>query len=230
MFQFKQFTIHQDQCAMKVSTDACILGAWVDVKASTRILDIGAGTGLLSLMMAQRSDALIDAVEMDEPAFLQAQQNIGSSVFAERISIYHQPIQDFRSDKKYDLIVSNPPFYSNYLKSEKVQKNQAHHTETLTFEELLASVFRLLTTYGKFVVLLPEYEMQLLLKLAQLQGFFVTQQLIVRHRVGAKVLRVISVLSLSDTEIVQEELLIKDTHEQYTDAFRALLQEYYLIF
>jgi tRNA1Val (adenine37-N6)-methyltransferase len=172
MFQFKQFTIHQDQCAMKVSTDACILGAWVDVAQAENILDIGAGTGLLSLMMAQRSTACIDAVELDTPAFEQAKSNIAESNWGDRVEVFLGKIQDFSSDKKYDYIVSNPPFYQNHLKSEKVQKNQAHHTETLSFEELLDSVLRLRTTSGKFAVLLPAYEAKVLEDLAVSKGFF----------------------------------------------------------
>lgn len=230
MFQFKQFTIHQDQCAMKVSTDACILGAWVPVEQAENILDIGAGTGLLSLMMAQRSTARIDAVELDQPAFEQAKSNISQSKWHNRISVFQGKIQDFSSDKKYDYIVSNPPFYQNHLKSEKVQKNQAHHTETLSFEELLDSVLRLRTTSGKFAVLLPAYEATVLEDLAVSKGFFPQKKLTVRHREGAKILRVIVEYGTSSVVLENTKLLIKDAQEQYTAQFSALLKEYYLIF
>ena len=230
MFQFKQFTIHQDQCAMKVSTDACILGAWVDVAQAENILDIGAGTGLLSLMMAQRSTACIDAVELDTPAFEQAKSNIAESKWSDRIEVFHGKIQKFSPDKKYDYIVSNPPFYQNHLKSEKVQKNQAHHTETLSFEELLDSVLRLRTTSGKFAVLLPAYEAKVLEDLAISKGFFPQKKLTVRHREGAKILRVIVEYGTASVVLENTELLIKDAQEQYTGQFSALLKEYYLIF
>ncbi len=230
MFQFKQFTIHQDQCAMKVSTDACILGAWVDVAQAENILDIGSGTGLLSLMMAQRTNARIDAVELDLPAFEQAQGNIAESKWSDRIGVFHGKVQDFSPDTKYDYIVSNPPFYQNHLKSEKVQKNQAHHTETLSFEELLDSVLRLRTTSGKFAVLLPAYEAKVLESLAINKGLLPQKKLTVRHREGAKILRVIVEYG-SEPEILENtELLIKDAQEQYTGQFSALLKEYYLIF
>ncbi|NBB27155.1 tRNA1(Val) (adenine(37)-N6)-methyltransferase [Cellulophaga sp. BC115SP] len=230
MFQFKQFTIHQDQCAMKVSTDACILGAWVDVAQAENILDIGSGTGLLSLMMAQRTNAAIDAIELDLPAFEQAKSNIAESKWSDRIGVFHGKVQDFSPDTKYDYIVSNPPFYQNHLKSEKVQKNQAHHTETLSFEELLDSVLRLRTTSGKFAVLLPAYEAKVLESLAINKGLLPQKKLTVRHREGAKILRVIVEYG-SEPEILENtELLIKDAQDQYTGQFSALLKEYYLIF
>ncbi|MDI9877981.1 tRNA1(Val) (adenine(37)-N6)-methyltransferase [Flectobacillus longus] len=230
MFQFKQFTIHQDQCAMKVSTDACILGAWVDVAQAENILDIGAGTGLLSLMMAQRCPAHIDAIELDLPAFEQAKSNITQSKWSERIGVFHGKVQEFSANKKYDYIVSNPPFYQNHLKSEKAQKNQAHHTETLSFEELLDSVLRLRTTSGKFAVLLPAYEANVLESLAINKGLFPQNRLTVRHRDGAKVLRVITEYGAEVGEVKSQELFIKNAQEQYTEEFITLLKEYYLIF
>ena len=136
----------------------------------------------------------------------------------------------YHSDKKYDYIVSNPPFYQNHLKSEKVQKNQAHHTETLSFEELLDSVLRLRTTSGKFAVLLPAYEAKVLEDLAVSKGFFPQKKLIVRHREGAKILRVIVEYGTASVVLENTELLIKDAQEQYTAQFSALLKEYYLIF
>lgn len=230
MFQFKQFTIQQDKCAMKVSTDACILGAYAPVTSAKHILDIGTGTGLLALMMAQRSTATIDAVEIDNQAFEQACSNAQGSRFAAQIRLHQERIQDFVAPHLYDCIVSNPPFYQNYLKSDKRAKNMAHHTDALSFEDLIAAVLRLLDKQGIFVVLLPDYEMNLLRNLCETQGLFLQQSLCIRHRAGSKILRKIGVFSQQKQSILSEELHIKDAQEQYTDAFKALLQSYYLIF
>ncbi len=230
MFQFKQFTIHQDKCAMKVSTDACILGAYAPVTSAKHILDIGTGTGLLALMMAQRSTALIDAVELDQYAFEQAYSNVRQSMFSHRINLHQGDIQTFAPAHLYDCIVSNPPFYQNHLKSDKRAKNMAHHTDTLSFEALLTSVWRLLDEQGIFVVLLPDYEMGLLRKLCEAKGLFLQQSLCIRHRAGSKILRKIGVFRKQKQAFITEELHIKDAQEQYTEAFKALLQAYYLIF
>ena len=148
-FQFKQFIIHQDRCAMKVTTDSCLFGAWVAAAVRSQdpiaigsgvrsLLDIGAGTGLLSLMIAQKNNISIDAIEIDKDAFLQASENIAASPWSERIKISHADIKYFNPlPAKYDIIVSNPPFYENEWQSESLQRNTAHHSSELLLTDLL---------------------------------------------------------------------------------------------
>ena len=229
-FAFKQFTIHQDQTAMKVTTDACILGAYTDIQQATKILDIGTGTGLLALMLAQKSEVKIDAVEIDKNAYSQSVMNINGSIFKDKITVYNKPIQDFVAINSYDLIISNPPFFQNHLKSETASRNNSLHTDTLSFEDLLSSVLKLLSSNGTFVVLLPEYQSSIFEQLSVSQGLYPQKKLTIRHRKGSKILRIITTFERIKKEIINEELIIKNPDESYTPDFQALLKDYYLIF
>jgi tRNA1Val (adenine37-N6)-methyltransferase len=230
-FSFKKFTIHQDQTAMKVTTDACILGAYTDVKNAKRILDIGTGTGLLALMLAQRSEeAKIEGIEIEEVAYNQAVENVESSIFKDKIKLYHADIQSFTSKNCFDLIISNPPFFQNHLKAEIQTRNNALHTDTLSFEDLLSSVVRLLSPTGTFVVLLPVYESSVLELMANELGLFANKKLNIHHRKGSKILRIITTFGFTKTETQNEQLFIKDSNESYTADFQGLLGNYYLIF
>ncbi|MDZ7900512.1 MAG: methyltransferase [Arcicella sp.] len=229
-FSFKKFTIHQDQTAMKVTTDACILGAYTDVKNAKRILDIGTGTGLLTLMLAQRSEAQIEGVEIEKVSYNQAVENVKNSIFKDKIELYHSGIQSFTSKKCYDLIISNPPFFQNHLKAENQNRNNALHTDTLSFEDLLNSVIKLLSSNGTFVVLLPTYESTVLEQIANNLGLFANKKLYIHHREGSKILRIITTFGFVKTETVFENLIIKSSDENYTSDFQKLLQDYYLIF
>ena len=229
-FSFKQFTIHQDKTAMKVTTDACILGAYTDVKEVNKILDVGTGTGLLMLMLAQRTEAEIEGVEMEEVSYNQAVENIKRSIFKDKIKIYHTDIQSFEPQNCYDLIISNPPFFQNHLKAETQARNNALHTDTLSFEDLLQSVIRLLSPNGTFVVLLPLYESLVLEKMAKHLGLFVNKKLNIHHREGSKILRIITTFGFTKTEIKEETLLIKNLDESYSIDFQKLMKDYYLIF
>jgi tRNA1Val (adenine37-N6)-methyltransferase len=231
VFQFKQFKILQDKTAMKVSTDACILGAYTDVSKCERILDIGTGTGLLALMVAQRNqEAVIDAVEIDEGAYNQAVENVSESVFSERVNVFHTTIQQFQTANLYDLIISNPPFYQNHLQSEKSQKNLAHHTISLSFEDLIVSVNKFLKPNGTFVVLLPVHETTCLVEIAAQFQIFPQKQLQIRHRQNSKILRIITTFGYSEKIKIIEELIIKNLDETYTEDFIELLKDFYLIF
>ncbi|PWK28344.1 tRNA1Val (adenine37-N6)-methyltransferase [Arcicella aurantiaca] len=233
-FSFKKFTIHQDQTAMKVTTDACILGAYTNVAKTNKILDIGTGTGLVAMMLAQRTEAEIDAVEIDTNAYNQAQNNIQESVFKEQISVFNTSIQDFSEisvyQNKYDLIVSNPPFFQNHLKAEETARNNSIHTDTLSFEDLIQSVLHLIASAGTFVVLLPAYESSVLESLAISKGLYPHKKLTIRHREGTKILRIITTFGQANQAFENQELFIKDANENYTHDFQNLLKEYYLIF
>lgn len=234
-FRFKQFTIRQDRCTMKVCTDACVFGAWADVTGAKRILDIGAGTGLLSLMAAQRNPhAWIDAVEIDEAAALQAVENVKGSPFAEQIRIIPRAVQDHKPDHLYDTILTNPPFFQADLRSPDAGINKAHHAQTLAFPELLDAVSRLLQDRGIWQVLLPPAESEQMVKKASQAGWNTTRQLVLYHTFSHKALRVLTAFgrNVPDTYQPQVEKLAiyENDGKTYTVAFRKLLQEFYLIF
>ena len=243
MFRFKQFTIYQDRTAMKVCTDACVLGAYADVAETTsapvRILDIGTGTGLLALMVAQRNPrALIDAVEVDEGAFGQASENVANSRFNGRVRVWHGRVQDFvpspdrrSGEGSYDRILTNPPFYTNHLRSPDAAVNRALHTDDLPLEELIEVVVRLLKPDGQWWVLLPPYETGNAIELATTSNLTPFWQLHLRHNDQKPVFRTITGFDYNRQVTVSYTL---DIHESdgnaYTPAFRALLRDFYLIF
>lgn len=152
MFKFKQFTVHQDLCAMKVGMDGVMLGAWA--KGGPHILDIGTGTGLIALMMAQRyHDSLVTAIDIDEGAVRQARLNVENSVFASQITIIQEAVQQHQG--RYDAIISNPPYFIRSLNAPDLQRNIARHTETLSYAELMQSAYRLLADDGELSVVVP---------------------------------------------------------------------------
>lgn len=224
---------------MKVSTEACLFGAWAPVENTRRILDIGTGTSLLALMLAQRQpEATLDAVEIDEAAARQAAENVAASPFADRIRVFHQAIQDFaqfaiaapQSEFVYDLIVSNPPFYQRSLYSSEAARNRALHASTLNFEELLSAVVRLLAPTGLFVVLLPPHETTQLLGKATERGLLLQKQLHVFSRRGGRLFRQVSVLGRTVETVENETFSIQDSSGNYSPEYVRLLKEFYLKF
>ena len=154
VFKFKQFSVHHDQCAMKVGTDGVLLGAWS--RGGKRLLDIGTGTGLIAMMMAQRfPEAEIVAIDIDEAACLQAKENVANSPFATRVRVMHTSLQQFDGENCFDCIVSNPPFFVNSLPNPDVKRSVARHTTTLSYEALFTEVKRLLTETGRFSAIIP---------------------------------------------------------------------------
>jgi tRNA1Val (adenine37-N6)-methyltransferase len=234
-FRFKQFTVNQARCAMKVCTDACVFGAWAGTLGAKRILDIGTGTGLLSLMAAQRNPrAQIDAVEIDADAAAQAQENARDSPFGERIDVFQTPVQDFIPPQRYNSILINPPFFQSDLRSPDARINQAHHAESLTFSELLTALARLLEAEGTWHVLLPPDESTVLINMAQAQGWEKEKELTLYHTFDRKPFRVMSTFKGTPARTqatVPEQLAIFEADgKTHTLAFRELLQEFYLNF
>ena len=236
-FQFKQFTIHQDRCAMKVTTDACLFGAWIvnEVKSQKlkveNVLDIGAGTGLLSLMVVQKNPEIkIDAIEIDKDAAEQAQVNVGSSPWKEQINILQADVKGFSFEKEFDLIISNPPFYEKEIRSATDSKNIAHHSENLTLKELLAVIKDNLGKTGSFFLLLPYKRNEEIKKLLKDHELNISKILFVRQSVKHDYFRVFIKGSLNEEEkeIDFDELSIKDDEQQYTKEFVSLLKDYYL--
>jgi tRNA1Val (adenine37-N6)-methyltransferase len=232
-FAFKQFTVQQDQCAMKVSTDACIQGAWTPVNvAMKRVLDVGAGTGLLSMMIAQRlPDAQIDALELNEPASLQAAQNVASSPFATRIQVMQADAAGWVAPYSYDLIICNPPFFKASLTGPDAARNAARHTGTLNPQSLSNLLLQHLSADGVASVMWPPPEHASFAMLAVASGFSMQALLRVHDKAGTRVTRVIGLYSRKPfAKPVAEELIIKSGDGSYTQAFVDLLKPFYLRF
>ena len=236
-FRFKQFIIHQDKCAMKVTTDACLFGAWVADKINDleskalNGLDIGCGTGLLSLMLAQKCDMDIDAVEIDEETSLQAIENEEACSFKNAINIINTDVRSYHAEKKYDIIISNPPFYENELKSDSSKKNTAHHSDNLTLDEVLWTIKKNLSKDGLFFLLLPFKRESEIRGLVRESGMKITQITVVRQSVNHDYFRVMLMgknNSEDSAEIIFDEISICDERQQYTEEFVHLLEDYYL--
>lgn len=217
---------------MKVTTDACIQGAWTPLPLhAVRTLDIGAGTGLLSLMLAQRDNGaqIIDAVELDEQAAMQAAENAAATPWAKRINVVQGDIMSIDLPYKYDLIVTNPPFFINSLLGPAQDRNTARHTSSLSYLQLLQAAGHYIAPGGYLCVLLPYNEYQHWVRLADGLGWHACRTLYVTHRPEAPVKRVIGLFSREKTVIPMEErLTIKGMDGEYTTAFKHLLAPYYL--
>lgn len=233
-FQFKQFIIHQDKCAMKVCTDACLLGALVADKIQSNkiaveyILDIGSGTGLLSLMLAQKTTASIDAVEIDKAAFNQASENFNQSIWKERLALFNTDIKEFESHKKYECIISNPPFFEGDLKSSNSIKNAARHDVALTLLQMLKTVQQYLQQDGFFAVLLPFRRVEYCIDEAKKMKLFLSQNILVRQTPKHDYFRGILFFCKLETDTITEEIIIKNEKGNYTEKFLELLKDYYL--
>lgn len=234
-FRFKQFAIHQDRCAMKVSTDACIQGAlaaaYCAATGKTRALDIGAGTGLLSLMLAQQNSALTtDALELDEAAFEQAAENCQASPWPGRIRLHHTALQDFNPPLLYDFIICNPPFFHNHLQAAQQQRNQARHSITLTKAALAAALQRLLDTPGSACILYPASEWPAWHETALEHGLHLQKLTRVIPMPGKACNRIIGWYGKAAPadHVPDEELVIYAAPQTYTPAFTALLHPFYL--
>lgn len=241
-FQFKQFTIHQDKCAMKVSTDACIQGAWAAVefaktrKPEPRVLDIGTGTGLLTLMIAQAlPDAHLDAIEINEAAYEQAVSNFEASDWNQNLNAFHSSLSDFADSSgniaKYDFIICNPPFFQNHLESPSKARNDARHSQSLSKKELVDKVVGLLKDDGVFCVMFPETEWGNWLDIATKNGLYISRQLTVSPNKNLKPNRIIGLMAKNrKTESSVIHFLIYDTERNYTENMKKLLRDYYLAF
>ena len=214
---------------MKVSTDACIQGAWTPINHDVQhVLDVGCGTGLLSLMLAQRNHAIeIDAIELDPNAALDAADNIDRSPWKERINVAAGDVKDYKTDKQYDLIVCNPPFFQNNLLSGKEDRRMARHTISLSYSDLFAVIQRHLSSAGYSSVMLPSAEHEIWENLVLKNNWSIIRKLLVRPRVGLGVIRVVSLCVPAEGEIITEHLTIYDGNV-YTSEFIHLLSPYYL--
>jgi tRNA1Val (adenine37-N6)-methyltransferase len=233
-FEFKKFKIRQDRCAMKVGTDAVLLGAWVIPNGSANILDIGTGTGIIALMLAQKSNAPIVAIDIDKDSTEQARLNVAESTYASQIKVEHISFQDLAlsSTQKFDLIVSNPPFFVDSLKSTNDGRTMARHNDLLSFEDLLKGVKKLLNEKGKFCLILPKNEALLFRDLATSKGLYLSKLMRIRTRPEKdSEKRHLMQFEFKETEFSESTLVIEaDSHRNYTEEYKKFTQDYYMKF
>lgn len=236
MFRFKQFSIIQDKAAMKVCTDSCLFGSLINANECLSILDIGSGTGLLSLMLAQKyPNAKITAVEIDLEASINARENIENALpLSKNITFVEADIKTFETNhqQKYDLIISNPPFYQQYLKSPNDKKNIAHHNELLTFHDLINVIKKLLAPNGRVWILLPPFEMSRFESICLSNGLLAQEMFSIKHSSEKPSIRIVARFGEQKNTIVNTEQI--NIHEKdnktYSERFMNLLRDYYLIF
>lgn len=235
-FQLKAFTILQEGCAMKVCTDSCLFGAWVATELITEsynyknIIDIGTGTGLLALMLAQKIDASILGVEIDETAASVAAQNAGNAKFSNKVNIIQQDILHLQQTNYFDCIISNPPFYEGSLLSESNAVNQARHQEGLTIEQL-AMQCNVLSTATASVALLAPFNREVAFMQAMADnGFFVKKLCRVSNQTDKPYIRTMFFFTKNITEVLETTIAIKEKNGNYTKDFSSLLRDYYLAF
>ncbi len=231
LFRFKQFSVKHDRCAHKVGTDGVLLGAWADVTKTKRILDVGAGSGVIALMLAQRSspDSLIDAIDISQQDCEQANENVARSPWPKKVTIRNIPFQKFESEP-YDLIVSNPPYFIDSAKPPEEERIRARHTESLRQEELLENAKRLLAPSGKLCFILPVTEGQSFLTRASILGWHCTRLCEFRSRSNKPVERLLFQLQLTEYDLIKESLVLykNETGEEWTDDYKRLTRDFYL--
>ncbi len=235
MFQFKQFTINQDRCAMKVGTDGVLLGAWAPIDHRPfSVLDIGAGTGLIALMLAQRSQAeQIEAIEIDPDAFEQTVENFENAPWNDRLFCFHASLDDFMEDlqdEEYDLIVSNPPFYSENVTSGNESRDRARQNESLPFEDLGEAAGILLSENGVLAVILPYKEEARFIQIAAENALFPFKITRIQGSSKSEIKRSLLAFSRTPLPLEIDSLIIETERHQYTEAYRALTHDFYLNF
>ena len=231
VFTFKQFSLAHGNPGLKISTEACILGAWAHSFAHGKILDIGTGCGLLACMLAQSNpNANIDAIEIHQEVATIASENVKNSPFINQIQVINSDIRSLTTMNQYDFIISNPPFFSNHLPASLKDKQIAIHDDELNFVDLIVSIKNLLKPGGRFAVIYPKEVMDKFEKEMGENGLFVHQFLYIFPNPKSKLLRVICLGSTSKEEVAIENFYIKDEKNEYTEAFKLLLNPYYLIF
>ncbi|WP_188361198.1 tRNA1(Val) (adenine(37)-N6)-methyltransferase [Flavobacterium orientale] len=233
MFQFKQFSIQQDRCAMKVGTDAVLLGAWCPIENNPiSILDIGAGTGILALMLAQRSNAeQIDALEIDEEAYEQCVENFENSPWSDRLFCFHAGLDEFvdEPEDEYDLIISNPPFYAEDYKTENSQRDLARFQDALPFEELIEAAGLLLSENGIFAVILPFKEEQRFIDLCREFELFPVKITRVKGNSSTPIVRSLLAFKRYELSTLEaDEVIIETARHLYTNDYIDLTKDFYL--
>lgn len=230
-FQFKQFVVRHDRCAMKVGTDGVLLGAWAPVRPACRVLDVGTGSGLVALQLAQRApQADILAVEVDAEAAVQAAENVAASPWPSRIRVVCADFTTFASDSQFDLIVSNPPYFTEALQCPDSQRRLARHTVGLDYMTIFARSSALLAEGGTVCIIFPAEAEGRVLESAACSGLYPYRRLSVFTKPGKPLRRLLLVFSKALRPCLQERLCIHQTDGSYSDEYRALTEAFYLNF
>jgi tRNA1Val (adenine37-N6)-methyltransferase len=230
-FAFKEFSIRQDKCPMKISTDSVLLGAWVNSGKAKSILDIGTGTGIIALMLAQRTSAKIEAIDMCLEACTQAEENFSESKWNKRLKCHHVALQDFSPKTKYDIIVSNPPYFPCPKTHKEKEGSQARYTHKLSFCDLAEGIIRLLSPKGKFFVILPIHEGSCFTNEAEKRNLFLTNFVWVKTTTRKKIpKRILMQFEFSRKPFSEDAVLVIQSDDTYTDEYKQLTKDYYLRF
>lgn len=230
-FNFKQFKINQDKSAFKVGTDGVLLGAYADVGGTKRILDIGTGTGLIALMLAQRCSAEIVALEPDHDSCLQAFENVSSSVWKDRIKVLETTLQEYSDKQKFDLIVTNPPFFTDSVKNPDPRKSYARHNDSLPSSVLLISVSQLITDNGRFQLIMPYAEGNIFIAEAAGHGLYCHDILKVRPLPSSEIRRLIITFGRERIRATEKFLTIEHgKRHEFTEEYNNLTKDFYLKF
>ena len=229
-FQFKQFTVFHDQCAMKVGVDGVTLGAWTNVSDAHSILDIGCGSGLISLMLAQRSSAVISAIDIDKPSIAQAKENVKNSPWENRISVIHTSFQEFAEEYTRDfyLIVSNPPFFINSLKNPLPARTTARHNDTLSHKDLIVGAKKLLNDKGRLSIILPISEGNCFINEAEKETLYCSEKIAVFPNPEKPEKRWLLEFRKEKTTCKESELTIEKKRGVYTEKYREMVKDFYL--
>lgn len=232
-FRFKQFSISDEKSAMKVGTDAVLLGAWADVSTTNNILDVGTGSGIIATMLAQRSIAKIDAIDIDKGSIDDAQNNFHDCTWKNRLTAIHSSLLEYakNTSKKYSLIVSNPPFFSNSMKSPMYSRSLSKHDEKLTHEELLTGVKKLINSNGRFNVILPFSQNTNFKKIALVENLYCSKQLIIYPKHSKAANRIIMEFSRERQKNLSEtKFTIRNTDNSFTKEYIGLTRDFYINF
>lgn len=229
-FQFKQFKVYHHQSTLKVGTDAILLGAWADINNTEKILEIGSGCGVISLMLAQRTNAFIDAIDIDKKSCEEAIRNVEISPWQNQIKISNISFQNYykTTEYQYDLIISNPPFFSNSLKSSDINKNLAKHNDNLSFDELAKGIYKLLKNKGKAYIILPVNEAERFKLEASKQHLHCQKEIEIYTSVKKPISRLLMQFGKDIKFFTKEKLRIMDGNQNYTPDFKNLTKDYYL--
>ncbi len=231
-FHFKKFSVNQDQCAMKIGTDAVLLGAWTPLITNPNtILDIGAGTGILALMLAQRSTAAqIDAIEIEENAFEQCVENFEASPWADRLFCFHAALDEFvdEPEEEYDLIICNPPFYTDTYKTDDSSRDLARFEDAMPFDELIEAASLLLSENGMFSVIIPYKEEEYFISLCSKWSLFPFKITRVKGTPTAEIKRSLLAFTRIEQTPYVDELIIETSRHQYTPEYIELTKAFYL--
>lgn len=229
-FKFKKFTVFHDKCGMKVGVDGVTLGAWANVENCKSVLDIGCGSGLIALMIAQRSEAEITAIDIEKESVLQAKENVEKSLWNNRIKVLHISLQDFSKENNalYDLIVSNPPYFSNSLKNSSQKQTLARHTETLPHQEIIDFAIKNLSQNGKLALILPVSEGKRFVESALKNGLYCSKETQLIPTINKVPKRVLLEFQKAQKVCKIEQLVIEQIRGVYTFEYKELVKDFYL--